>query len=84
MSNKDHWCRQCTYETTPDEKGTKREGTSWIPEELAVVGKKIYFGKKTDSPKELWVVTHVGERQREDICVANRMAWKHQRKQSDI
>jgi hypothetical protein len=79
---KDPWYRQCTYETTT--KDGKKLGTSWIPEKLAKVGKVIYFGKKTDTAKELWVVTSVGSRRCESYLVARMMDHKHQRKVSDI
>lgn len=49
--NKEVWYRQCTYKRET-ENGTKF-GASWIPEKLAVVGKKIYFGKKQKKPKRV-------------------------------
>lgn len=82
MSKKDHWYRQCTFET-PTERGKKID-TAWIPEHLAKVGKKIYFGKKTDIPEELWTVVQVGGRKRESWLVAHRQDYKLQRKMSDI
>lgn len=82
MTKKDPWYRQCTYET-PSKNG-KKEGTSWIPENLAKIGKKIYFGDKTVTPDRLWTVTFVGGRQRESFLVEHRLDYKHQRKMSDI
>ncbi len=53
----DPWYVQCRYETTtPD---GRQVGTSWLPEALAVVGKRIYFGEKTAEPRTLWTITHV-------------------------
>ncbi len=75
MSKKDHWYRQCTYETQTEQ--GKKVDVSWIPETLAKVGKKIYFGKKTDSPGELWEITSVGERH---FWVNDNKNYKHQRK----
>lgn len=79
---KDPWYRQCTYEV-PVENG-KKVDVSWIPEKLAKVGGKIYFGKKTDTPKELWTITSVGGRQLESFLIEHRLDYKHQRKMSDI
>ncbi len=82
MSKKDPWYRQCIYEmSTPQ---GRMEGASWIPETLAKVGKKIYFGKKENNPKILWTVTSVGNRQKESFLMEHRMGYKHQRKVSDI
>lgn len=80
---KDPWYKQCTYET-PTGEGSKKVDVAWIPEKLAKVGKKIYFGKRTDAPTELWTVTSVGGRQRESFLVEHMMDYKHQRKVSDI
>jgi hypothetical protein len=82
MSKKDPWYRQCTYEM-PTEEG-KKVDVSWIPEKFAKVGKKIYFGKRIDSPEELWTVVSVGGRQKESYLVERMMDYKHQRKMSDI
>ena len=54
MSKIKYW-RQCRYVA---EDGSWDE--SWIPEPLAVVGKRIYF----DDPKTLYTVKTVGERRR--------------------
>jgi hypothetical protein len=53
MTKKDPWYRQCKYETDPDENGSRKFGTSWLPEKLAKVGQRIYFGKRTATPSEL-------------------------------
>lgn len=89
---KDPWYRQCTYEV-PIENG-KKVGVSWIPEKLAKVGGKIYFGKKkkdtvntvnkSGEPRELWTITSVGGRQLESFLIEHRLDYKHQRKMSDI
>jgi len=76
------WYRQCYYES-PTEDG-KTVGVAWIPEHLAVVGKKIYFGKKTDKPVRLWTVTSVGGRKSEDYLREHERDYKTQRKASDI
>ncbi len=80
---KDPWYKQCAYEK-PTEGGGKRIGISWMPEKLAKVGKQIYFGQRTDAPEELWTVTFVGGRQKESFLVAHMMAYKNQRKVSDV
>ena len=80
---KDPWYKQCRYETST-ENGGKIVGVSWIPEKLAKVGKKIYFGKRTNTPNELWTVTSVGGRQRESFLVEHMMDYKNQRKVSDV
>ena len=59
-------------------------GVSWIPEDLAIVGKKIYFGEKHQENREMWVVLEVWQRQRESWLTERRMDWKHQRKMSDV
>ena len=82
MSKNDPWYRQCDYET-PSENGNK-VGTSWIPEDLAKVGKKICFGKKTGEPDRLWIVTAVYGKKRESFLVEHRLNYKSQRKMSDI
>ena len=74
--------RQCTYET-PTEGGVTR-ATAWIPEKLAVVGKKIYFGKKTKNPEKLWTVISVGGRQSEEYIKAHERDYMTQRQASDI
>lgn len=76
------WYRQCTYES-PTENG-KTVGHAWLPEHLAVVGKKIYFGKKTNNPERLWTVTSAGGRKSEDYLRAHERDYKTQRQASDI
>lgn len=80
--NKTEWYRQCTFES-PTDKG-KTVSTAWIPENLAVVGKKIYFGKKTKTPERLWTVTSVGGRQSGDWLTEHERDYLSQRKASDI
>jgi hypothetical protein len=84
MSKKDPWYKQCKYRTDLDESGSCKEGVSWIPENLAKIGNRIYFGKKTATPTELWTVISVGSRQKESFLVEHRMDYKHQRKVSDV
>ena len=81
-SRKTVWYRQCTY-TSPTEKGEAAE-TAWIPEHLAVVGKKIYFGKKTSKPSELWTVASVGGRKSGDYLGAHERDFLSQREASDV
>ena len=82
MSKKDPYYRQCRYELETSE--GKKVDTAWIPEKLAKVGKKIYFGKKTSAPEELWTVTAVFDRKRESWLMKHRLAYKHQREMSDV
>lgn len=74
--------RQCVYES-PTEGGVTR-GVAWIPEEFAVVGKEIYFGKKTKNPERLWTVVSVGTRKSEDYVKTHERDYKSQRSASDI
>lgn len=76
------WYRQCRY-SSPTEEG-KTVGVAWIPEHLAVVGKTIYFGKKTDKPERLWTVESVGGRMEEEVLRDRERDYLHQRKASDI
>ena len=86
MSKKDPYYRQCRYET-PVENG-KKVDTAWLPEKLAVVGKKIYFGKKKKSSEEsrtLWTITAVYSiRKKESWLIKHQMDYKHQREMSDV
>lgn len=50
--------RQCTFRTDGDALGYS-ESSAFIPEKFAEVGKKIYFGKKTDKPDRIWTVVKV-------------------------
>ncbi len=92
MSKKDSWYRQCCYETDPDESGKQKRGVSWIPEKLAEVGKRIYFGEKarvndtvtSGKPREMWTVTEVWARAKESFLVEHRMDYKNMRKVSDV
>lgn len=77
------WYRQCTY-TSPNEDGGVTTGTAWIPENLAVVGKTIYFGKKSDKPERLWTVEGVGSRISEEYLREHERDYLSQRDASDI
>lgn len=82
-SKKTVWYRQCVL-TSPIEKGTKVQ-VAWIPEHLAVVGKSIYFGKKTNKPERLWVVESASStRQSGDYLAEHERDYLHQREASDI
>ena len=74
--------RQCRM-TSPTEEG-HTEQVAWIPEQFAVEGKQIYFGKKTDNPDRLWTVNEVGTRKSEDYVKAHERDYKTQRNASDI
>ena len=77
------WYKQCTYRT-PTENGEMVE-TAWLPESLAVKGKKIYFGKKTDTPSVLWTITSVSDGRLSEEYVRNHERdYKTQRQASDI
>jgi hypothetical protein len=84
VSKKDPWYRQCKYRTMGPK--PRKVGVSWIPEKLAKVGQKVYFGKKAQpvDERELWEVLEVWGRQRESYLVEHQMDYKHQRKQSDV
>ena len=69
---KQEFYKQCTYETPTD--GGVTRGISWIPEDKAVVGKQIYFGKKTDKPERIWTVVSVG-----DVKFDGEYLQKHER-----
>ena len=83
VSKKDPWYRQCKYRKIDP---PHRIGVSWIPEKLAKVGKRIYFGRKAvpGEKRELWEVMEVWARKRESEVVERQMDYKHQRKQSDV
>lgn len=74
--------RQCRFQS-PTEDGYT-EQVAWIPENLAVEGKQVYFGKKTDTPDRLWTVMEVGTRMTEDYVKAHERDYKTQREASDI
>lgn len=73
-TNKNTYYKQCTLvcQKSEDEKTTQ---VAWIPEEFAVVGSKVYFGKKRKNPDEIWTVDsasdqritgeYLGERERD-------------------
>jgi hypothetical protein len=77
------WYKQCTFRT-PTERGEMVE-TAWLPESLATKGAKIYFGKKTDKPEELWTITSVSDgRLSEDYVSTHERDYLTQRDASDI
>lgn len=85
MAKRDPWYKQCRYESDPNpDTGQVIVGTSWIPEELAKKCKRIYFGQRTDTPKQLFTVVEVFARRRESFLVEHMMDYKHQREMSDI
>ena len=81
---KEVWYKQCCLIYVAEEK--KSETVAWIPEHLAVVGKSIYFGKKTDKqPDKLWLVESVGNsRISGEYLLAHERDYKVQREASDI
>lgn len=82
---KETYYRQCTYESPlPDGRGVT-QSVSWLPEKYAVLGKSIYFGKKTKTPNKIWTVTSVGDiRQSEEYLKKHERDYKTQRQASDI
>lgn len=77
------WYKQCTYRS-PTEGGYTVE-TAWIPEKFAVEGKTIYFGNKTDKPKQLWTVESVsGGRISDAYLREHERDYLTQRNASDI
>lgn len=80
--------RQCGYEqATPNERGGRKIGVSWIEEKFAKVGKIIYFGKKRDdaADEDFFKVTWVGDNRRDaEFLNWKRNADAHQREHSDV
>ena len=75
--------KQCTYRQTGSLNYLME--TAWLPEKLAVVGKKIYFGKKTQEEKTLWEIVSVSDsRLPESYLVNHERDYKTQRLASDI
>ena len=75
--------KHCTYRL-PNSTGFVME-TAWLPEKLAVIGKKIYFGQKTQENKTLWEIVSVAdERLPESYLLNHERDYKNQRKASDI
>jgi len=66
------WFKQCTF-ASPAEKG-KTVQVAWVPEKFAVVGKQVYFGKKTQTPERIWTVTKASARR-----VSNKYLTEHER-----
>jgi len=82
---KARWYKQCTF-NQPTEQG-HRVHTAWIPEKLAVVGKKVYFGKKAEKPEPelLWTVSSVSDgRVSEEYLIEHERDYTTQRQASDI
>lgn len=75
--------RQCTF--VKEAEGSTTSQVAWIPEKYAVLGKSLYFGKKTNNPQELWVVSSVGDvRLSEKYILEHERDYKTQRTASDI
>ena len=76
----ENYYRQCTYKST-----SGLIETAWIPEKLAVVGKKIYFGNKTKTPETLWEVISASDGRHPESYLRNHERdYKTQREASDI
>jgi hypothetical protein len=59
--------------------------TAWLPEKLAVLGKKVYFGNKTKEPEQLWEIVSVSDnRLPESYLKEHERDYKTQRQASDI
>lgn len=83
---KHEWYRQCGYrrEVVP---GQFKFDVAYIPEDLAKVGKPVYFGKKEDRPPqdEMWIIEWVSDERRSREWIVNKQnADKHQREASDV
>ena len=75
--------KQCTYRS-PTKNGYTVE-TAWLPAKLAIVGKTIYFGKKTNKPDRLWTITSVSDGHvSEQYLLEHERDYKTQREASDI
>ena len=75
--------KQCEYESETENGLLK--AVAWLPEKFAVVGKKIYFGNKTENPERIWTVTSVGDiRMSEKYVREHERDYKTQREASDI
>ena len=82
-TKKQTWYRQCTF--TAETEGGTRQHTAWIPESFAVLGKSVYFGKKTNNPEPHWKVISVGDmRKSGDYIGAHERDYLKQRAASDI
>jgi len=81
--SKSTFYRQCTYES-PTENGVTRS-IAWLPEAQAVVGKQIYFGKKTSTPERIWTVVSAGDQRFDgEYLQAHERDFMTQREASDI
>lgn len=76
------WFKQCTF-TSKTETGEMIH-TAWIPENFAVVGRVLYFGKKTKNPDRLWTVDSIGGRKSGDYVAKHERDHLTQRAASDI
>lgn len=77
------WYKQCTFRS-PSANGFLVH-TAWIPEQFAVEGRKVYFGKKTARPDRIWTVTAAGgHRIPGEYLATHERDYKTQRQASDI
>ncbi len=75
--------KQCNF-TSPTDAGEMRH-TAWIPVQFAVLGRTLYFGKKTDNPERLWTVTSVPQTGKSGEYIgAHERDYLTQRQASDI
>lgn len=82
---KEEYYKQCTFQTPTADGFT--QSTAWIPEHLAVKGKTIFFGKKSDRTEEtrLWTVVSAGDQKFSGSYLqAHERDYKTQREASDI
>ena len=80
---KNVYYKQCSY-AHPTEKG-ELIGIAWIPENLAIVGKKIYFGNKTKNPEQIWTIKSVSDQRLPDSYLQeHERDYLTQREASDI
>ena len=80
---KQEFYKQCTFNTPTD--GGMTTSIAWIPEDKAVVGKQIYFGKKSDAPDRIWTVVSAGDQRfTGEYLQAHERDYKTQREASDI
>lgn len=83
MSKKVVMYKQCVFRSPTE--GGEAVQAAWIPAEFAKQGKHVYFGKKTQTPDRLWVVSSVSEPAiPEDYLVSHERDYLTQRKASDI
>jgi len=81
--NKTTWFKQCTFETPCE--GGRTVKTAWVPEQFGVIGKIVYFGKKTDKPDRLWTVISAGSQRKSGEYISDHERdYLTQRQASDI